>query len=177
VAGEFSTAIEQAAEVHDYGKVDERYQAWLRGGDALGARIAPAIAKSGRLVLPKQTTVGLPAGFRHETLSLLFAEKKFGEPFDNRDLILHLVSSHHGACRPFAPVVIDEKAPCAEWNGLQVCRDERLRRAAHRLESGVGERFWELTRRFGWWGLAYLEALVRLADWEASVSRQEEVTE
>ena len=39
---------------------------------------------------------------------------------------------------------------------------------AHRLDSGVTETFWQLTRRFGWWGLAGLETVFRLADWYAS---------
>lgn len=32
------------------------------------------------------------------------------------------------------------------------------------LSDGTEERFWALTRRLGWWGLAYLELLLRLAD-------------
>jgi hypothetical protein len=46
--------------------------------------------------------------------------------------------------------------------------ERRTMTPAHRVDSGVSERFWRLTRRYGWWGLAYLEAVFRLSDWEAS---------
>jgi CRISPR-associated endonuclease/helicase Cas3 len=78
----------------------------------------------------------------------------------DRELLLHLVASHHGRCRPFAPVVED-------LDPVEVRYERSVTSSDHKLESlasGISERFWKLTRRYGWYGLAYLEMLVRLAD-------------
>jgi CRISPR-associated endonuclease/helicase Cas3 len=171
------TAVQTAGRFHDYGKTDMRFQAWLRGGDLMAARYAPQpIAKSGNAPVRRQQTAGLPSGFRHELLSLLFAEKSSDVNGEMRDLILHLIASHHGRCRPFAPVVLDAGAECVSYNGLSVCAQERADNAPHRLSGGVSDRFWSLTRQYGWWGLAYLEALLRLADWRASEAANTEVS-
>jgi CRISPR-associated endonuclease/helicase Cas3 len=101
----------------------------------------------------------LPAGFRHEMLStqiLEFKAKDLINELVDRDLLLHLIAAHHGHARPFAPVVIDDATD-----------------PSHRLDSGVAERFWTLTREHGWWGLAWLESILRLADQQASAAEQE----
>jgi CRISPR-associated endonuclease/helicase Cas3 len=84
--------------------------------------------------------------------------------FADPDLVLHLVATHHGRCRPFAPV-IDERDPIQityvdDGHRLSATSETGLTR----LDSGLPDRFWRLIRRYGWWGLAYLEALVICAD-------------
>jgi CRISPR-associated endonuclease/helicase Cas3 len=171
-------ALKISAKFHDYGKADLRFQAWLRSGDLMAARFTPKpIAKSGNDGLQRQDTVGLPEGFRHELLSLMFAEKSAEVSGAMKDLVLHLIAAHHGRCRPFAPVVLDEGAQCVSYNGISICKEERFEKTPHRLDSGIADRFWRLTAKYGWWGLAYLEALLRLADWRASEQQAAEVSE
>ena len=78
------------------------------------------------------------------------------------------IASHHGYCRPFAPVVRDAAHVASEFtlNGAQMHWSGST--GLERLDSGVAERYWCLVRRYGWWGLAWLEALLRLADWRQS---------
>jgi CRISPR-associated endonuclease/helicase Cas3 len=118
---------------------------------------------------------GLPSGFRHEMLSVQLAELSQQLPDDTaqRDLILHIIAAHHGHARPFAPVIPDDELPTVEVNGIALPHEQRTQLIpSHRLDSGVAERFWLLTRRFGWWGLAYLEAVLRLADQQASAAEE-----
>ncbi len=168
-----------AARLHDIGKADPRFQRWLRGGVPL-PDAAGLLAKSGlngrdRSAMEQaRRLAGYPDGSRHELLSVALADAcplPGGEDVD-RELLLHLIASHHGRCRPFAPFVPEGPAIEVQYNGL----GERLAvSSCHGLESagsGVSERFWRLSRRYGWYGLAYLEALVRLADCRRSEEEQ-----
>ncbi len=171
--------IEAAALLHDVGKADPRFQAMLRGGNRwLGATIE-LLAKSGgapRSAAERRRMreeCGYPAGGRHELLSVRLAEQAEALLAGrDRDLVLHLIASHHGACRPFAPVVIDP-LETESTNSAHVVRvvlesgmlEARLVTGLERLDSGITTRFWILNRRYGWWGLAFLEGLLRVADW------------
>lgn len=93
--------------------------------------------------------------------------------------MLHLVASHHGWCRPFAPVVEDPEPVMMtlDAGGIQVQASSR--HGLEAFDSGVPARFWKLVRRYGWHGLAWLEAMLRLADhrrseWEQRTGGEEE---
>ena len=169
-------AVSDAALRHDWGKVDPRFQSLLRGDDGIAGMFAPVpLAKSSGTRTSRGRGSGLPRGFRHELLSFLLADAELAADHQERDLVLHLIASHHGFCRPIAPVIIDP-APCSvHWNGASVSAADIQERPAYHLGRGVSERFWSLTRRFGWWGLPYLESMLRLADWEASGKEASEV--
>jgi CRISPR-associated endonuclease/helicase Cas3 len=167
-----------AARLHDLGKADPRFQAWLAGGNRLWDRRQGLLTKSeslpagaAALALARERA-GYPQGGRHELLSVRFAESAtvlLTQAYD-RDLVLHLIASHHGHCRPFAPVVVDDRplTVSVQIDGQTLTASSAT--GLERLDSGVAERFWGLVRRYGWWGLSYLDACLRLADHRASES-------
>jgi CRISPR-associated endonuclease/helicase Cas3 len=165
---------------HDIGKADPRFQRWLVGGSEVRAALLEApLAKS---ALPPgnraerqlaQRRAGYPKGSRHELLSLdmIARHTDILARAHDRELVLHLVASHHGWCRPFAPPIDHPEEIVVTLNHGDTTLQGNTRHRAAQLDSGTAERFWNLTTRYGWWGLAWLEAALRLADHRASEDR------
>lgn len=162
-----------AARLHDLGKADPRFQLMLHGGDPVAhAMASEPLAKSAVPMRDRaareraRDRAGYPAGARHEATSvaLVAGSGDLRAQARDWDLVLHLIASHHGWSRPFAPAVPDpypvQVGVVAGGVSLSVSSDHGLTR----IDSGLAERFWALVRRYGWWGLAWLEAVVRLAD-------------
>jgi CRISPR-associated endonuclease/helicase Cas3 len=178
--GEYAAPLAKTAgEWHDIGKLDPRFQDVLRGGapDDGGEPLAksPRKPRSREQAKTISEAASLPESFRHEMLSAQLVEKFCDEPLsaEDRELLLHLIASHHGHARPFAPVCEDAAPPAVKTQlaDVAVALSSEQRQSLiplYRLDSGVTDRFWKLVRRFGWWGLAYHEAILRLADWYAS---------
>ena len=158
----------RAAEVHDIGKADPRFQAWLRGGNPVLPHVLIAkSAKAGQnraAVNAARELAGYPKGGRHEVASVAMLRNS------ECDAVLHLVASHHGCCRPFAPCVQDHNAVEVRFGGWSAMTDHGLERAG----SGIASRFWRLNREWGWYGLAFAEAVLRLADQRQSEVEREE---
>jgi len=176
-----------AAHWHDVGKLDERFQLVLRQGNEIANELSEPLAKSAFVPTSParreavRAAAGLPKGFRHELLSFQLAEHCDGLSVREQaaDLVLHLIASHHGHARPFAPVVADPERPAVfgRCDDIVIALDGPDRKRLvepHSIGSSIPDRFWRLTRLHGWWGLAYLEAVLRLGDWYGSAHVAEE---
>lgn len=177
-----------AGRAHDVGKVDPRFQLWLHGGDEVAAATEEhALAKS---PIPTQNAAarrrarelaGYAVGQRHELVSLDMLERSEAlRELLERDgveweLFLHLVASHHGWCRPVAPpaTIRDGDDDFVTWRLGDVEIAGHTAHGRARMGSGVVDRFWRLQRKYGWHELAYLEAILRLADHRQSADEQE----
>ena len=143
-------ALALAAQWHDVGKDRNLWQSSVGNLN----RDCP-LAKSGNA---KGRTRKID--YRHEFGSMLDLQNrpefaKLDE--DVRDLVLHAIAAHHGRARPHFPheEVYDPQATVD---------------AARALAAEVPQRFARLQRKYGRWGLAYLESLLRAADYTASAN-------
>lgn len=189
--------IAMAAWLHDIGKADPRFQLMLRGGSEIElfkdatpwakSAMPPGAREAHRRAQEKS---GYPRGARHEVQSLAMVQghvdavreglKEAGVTNElDVDLVLHLVASHHGYCRPFAPVVVDETPVDvtlvehkSKTFGEIDFASTSSRNELHRLDSPLADRFWALVAKYGWQELCWLEAILRLADHRASEEEQ-----
>lgn len=172
--------------LHDFGKADPRFQKWLHHGDPLGwdpDEAADILAKSGRPLPPAARTMsGLPDNWRHEALSVRLAlhVSRFSEARDP-ELVLWLVGIHHGHGRPFFPHMDPLDATPRELPDVLGLPQQ--------LPSGAGPQsiafdwngldwpklFERVKARYGPWGLAHMEAILRLADHRASEDAKENI--
>ena len=145
---ELEQALALAAKFHDLGK---RRDAWQR---SIGnPNPNNWLAKSGGKMKPVELTE-----YHHEFGSLLDvqSEPEFQSLGDDlQDFVLHVVATHHGRGRPHfsANEAFD---PDPKGNDLE------------KIATEVPQRFARLQRKYGRWGLAYLESLLRAADYAAS---------
>lgn len=132
--------------------------------------------------------------FRHELASAL-AWLARGPKGETHDLVAYLIAAHHGKVRMGLRAVPGERGPedranarfaRGVWDGdvlpaLSVngfgIPETKLRLDVMELGGGRTERSWaarthDLLDRYGPFRLAFLEALVRIADWRASEAEQ-----
>lgn len=146
---------------HDTGKGRRLWQQGI-GNTAYDPKNAASIlAKSGSSMRPRN----LATHYRHEfgSINTILANTAGAQaapmlaPFSEleRDIILHLIAAHHGRARPHFPVeeILDYDAT-PEINAA--------------LSAEIPLRFARLQQRFGRWGLAWLESILRAADYAAS---------
>lgn len=163
--------------LHDIGKADPRFQDFLFGGP-LESDGQPLRAKSGEGELTPEEIgkrwkdCGLPTGWRHElcSLDLLEANPSLFNPVPEQrhPLLRHIIGAHHGFGRILPPVIDNTGAPVFPHEFTGQLRSLTARCDWHRLDSGWIDQFATLQQQFGWHGLAFLEAIVRLADHVAS---------
>lgn len=187
-----------AAWLHDIGKADRRFQIMLRGGSEIEyykddtpwakSPIPPGAKAQRKLAREKSGYPG--GGYLHAVQSVAMLHGQLDALRDrlkkvdankepDLDLVLHLVASHHGECRPFAPVLIDDNPVDVSLEGHTSKKFGTIdfaptpsNHGLHRLDSPLADRFWRLVSKYGWQELCWLEAILRLADHRASEEEQ-----
>jgi CRISPR-associated endonuclease/helicase Cas3 len=177
-------ALEFATLWHDAGKCDDRFQLWLHGGDELSRRgFDGLLAKS----LPIQSSTSwkqarvlaaYPEGYRHEFLSVwMLAQSTKSLPdapgSELAELASYIIGVHHGFGRPLPPVTQRTEGERVVETLHETRFDASTSYPYARLGGGWPNLFWKLVRRYGWWTLAYLETLLRLADRRRSQQEEE----
>lgn len=147
-----------AARLHDLGKNRAQWQRNLGNTGYDPAKPETILAKSA----PGMRSRNVAEHYRHEFGSLNDAARdpeaiSALEALSDleRDIVLHLIAAHHGRARPHFPAV-------------EIFDDAAGQNAILSLAIETPRRFARLQKHFGRWGLAWLESLLRAADYAAS---------
>jgi CRISPR-associated endonuclease/helicase Cas3 len=146
----YAEMLVTTAVLHDEGKRSKRWQQAFNAPDD-----RPYAKTKGPI------NYVLLDGYRHELGTLLRVEgdeRLLGLPDDLRDLALHLIAAHHGFARPVI--------------GTSGCEDQPPS-VLDQHAAEIALRFARLQARWGPWGLAWWEALLRAADQQASRDNDE----
>jgi len=149
--------IALAARFHDLGKNRDQWQRNIGNLDYDPAKSETILAKSAPGMRPRN----LAEHYRHEFGSLNDASRdaEFTALNDiERDIVLHIVAAHHGRARPYFPA-----EEIVDYATIDDAPD-----ANTALATETPRRFARLQKRFGRWGLAWLESILRAADYAAS---------
>lgn len=144
-----------ASTYHDLGKDRE---GWQRGIGNANYDQGVRWAKSGKPLNRAERS-----SYRHEfgsTLDVRSTPEFESLSPEGQDLLLHVIAAHHGRARPH--FAADESLD-----------DKHLPEHVQELAIEAPRRFARLQRKYGRWGLAYLESLVRAADYAASRKAEE----
>lgn len=170
-------ALIRASRWHDYGKAHPSWQESLPNSNE--NHIYAKVPRSEKWKGPSRR------GFRHELASMLAARNCEESP-----LVQYLILCHHGKVRTVIDTWPSEQVPPSNeqvfargvWEGDQIENEVDLgdnfivspqTLSLANVSSCLGE--WveqtnELLEKYGPYRLAYLEALVRVADWRASAN-------
>jgi CRISPR-associated endonuclease/helicase Cas3 len=176
-------SVIRAGRWHDLGKAHEVFDATMHACDLAPAGFLAKSPCAGRHRRPF---------FRHELASMLaWLAQHDGEP--EADLVAYLIAAHHGKVRMSVRAMPTEEAdagvvrfargvwegdvlPALSFDG-ESSKETTLKLAL--MEIGEGEqgaswteRTLKLLAEYGPFRLAWLETLVRLADWRASAEEQ-----
>ena len=164
IATELVNDLCLAGRLHDLGKVDRRFQTQLVGGDHVALEMLDEPLAKSRPGVPRVQRY--PIEMRHEIASVAMIESNLDvlDKANDKDLVLHLVGTHHGWARPLPPIIEDQDPQTLTYT----FDGHRLKAHSHLVETplalDMANRFWRLVERYGHHGLAWLEAILRLAD-------------
>ncbi|NKC15663.1 MAG: CRISPR-associated helicase Cas3' [Gammaproteobacteria bacterium] len=184
----FSDDIIRASRWHDVGKAHQVFNKTMHSCEGVPAGLLAKSPCQGRHERP---------GFRHELASALawLAQQDVCGGYDHRvNRIAYLIAAHHGKVRMSLRAMPSEKAPAdgrrfargiregdvlpAVTFDTEASRETELSLALMELGEGEQGLSWTartlaLLEQHGPFQLAWLESLVRIADWRASVQEQE----